>query len=158
MDPIAELIDLPAGYGTPRTTLAWAVVRAELEQAKQYWLTTVRPDGRPHAVPLDGVWLDDAWYYGGDPRSVHRRTALAHPDVVMHLPDPWTAVIVEGRVSLATVSPSLAARLAEATGTKYAEYGMPNDPDAYSEMLVLHPRRVLAWTSYPTDATRFRFT
>jgi hypothetical protein len=26
-------------------------------------LATVRPDGRPHVVPLLGLWLDDAFYF-----------------------------------------------------------------------------------------------
>jgi hypothetical protein len=157
MDPIVEQLDLPEGYGTPKKKLTWAAVRAELEQAKQYWLTTVRSDGRPHVVPLDGVWLDDVWYYGGSDRSVHRRTALAHPRVVMHLPDPFKAVIVEGEVRLTTLHAELAQRLADVSNEKYAEYGYSNDASSYVETLSLYPHRVIAWTSYPTDATRFLF-
>lgn len=122
------------------------------------WLSTVRVDGRPHVVPLDGVWLDDVWYYGGSERSVHRRTALAHPAATMHLPDPWRVVIVEGEVRLTHPTSSLASRLAEASNTKYADYGMHNDASSYAEVLALHPRRVLAWLSFPTDATRFEFS
>ena len=33
-------------------------VQKLLEQAELYWLTTVRPDGRPHVTPLVGVWSD----------------------------------------------------------------------------------------------------
>jgi general stress protein 26 len=36
----------------------WAQGRAVLEGAEVYWVSTVRPDGRPHATPLLGVWLD----------------------------------------------------------------------------------------------------
>jgi uncharacterized pyridoxamine 5'-phosphate oxidase family protein len=39
-----------------------------LKTAEVYWLTTVRPDGRPHVTPLIGVWLDTALYFcAGDP-------------------------------------------------------------------------------------------
>ncbi|HEV2781029.1 MAG TPA: pyridoxamine 5'-phosphate oxidase family protein [Actinophytocola sp.] len=154
MDPIAELLDLPKIYGTPKKKLAWAVVRTELERAKHYWLTTVRSDGRPHAVPLDGVWLDDVWYYGGSEESVHRRTALAHPPVVMHLPDPIKAVIVEGSVRRTRPGVDLAQRLADTSNEKY---GYGNTAGSYAETLALHPSRVIAWMSYLTDATRFRF-
>jgi hypothetical protein len=47
-DPVAELLELPKGYGRPRAPLAWAAVRARLVVAMRYWLATVRPDGRPH--------------------------------------------------------------------------------------------------------------
>jgi hypothetical protein len=67
MEPTAERIDLPAGYGTATTTMAWATVREKLEQAPRYWLVTTRRDGRAHVVPVDGIWLDEAWWYGGAP-------------------------------------------------------------------------------------------
>lgn len=50
--------------------------------------------------PLDGIWLDDAWYWGGTSETVHRRNVVANPKVVMHLPDPARAVIVEGEVRI----------------------------------------------------------
>jgi pyridoxamine 5'-phosphate oxidase-like protein len=111
MPPTAELLDLPKEYGRATRKLAWATVRAELERATQYWLATRRPDGRAHVVPLDGVWLDDVCYYGGSEQAAHYRNALADPGVVMHLPDPVKAVIVEGDARLAHPSPELARRL-----------------------------------------------
>jgi hypothetical protein len=69
--PIAEKLVLPQGYGQTTETLAWDSVRAQLEQAKQYWLATNRADGSPHVVPVDGLWVDDVWYYGGSPETIH---------------------------------------------------------------------------------------
>lgn len=157
MTPISAPLDLPTGYGDTTRTLPWPDIRAELEKARQYWLATVRVDGRPHVVPLDGLWVDDVWYYGGSPDSVHRRTALAHPAATMHLPDPWRVVVVEGEVRLTRPEADLAARLAKLSNEKYADYGYQHDATAYAEVLALHPRRVLAWTSFPSDATRFVF-
>ena len=45
---------------TPR---AWSEGRQRLEQAEVYWLSTVRPDGRPHVTTIAAVWLDDALYF-----------------------------------------------------------------------------------------------
>src|SRR5512132_2970760 len=75
MDPTAEPMDLPDGYGTATTTttMGWAAVRQRLEQAPRYWLVTARRDGRAHVVPVDGLWLDDAWWYGGSPATLHQR-------------------------------------------------------------------------------------
>jgi uncharacterized pyridoxamine 5'-phosphate oxidase family protein len=41
----------------------WAQAREALRNAKVYWLSTVRPSGRPHVTPLIGVWLDGALYF-----------------------------------------------------------------------------------------------
>src|SRR5436309_12314640 len=41
----------------------WAEGRREIEKAEVYWLSTVRPDGRPHVTPLVAVWLDGALYF-----------------------------------------------------------------------------------------------
>jgi hypothetical protein len=154
VEPIAELLELPDGYGRTSRTLAWATVRTELERAMRYWLVTTRPDGRAHVVPVDGLWVDDAWYWGGSEATLHYRNALANPSVAMHLPDPMKAVVVEGEARLAEPPAALAQRLADASQQKYG-YGL--DASAYERALALSPRRVRAWMSFPTDATRFRF-
>jgi hypothetical protein len=56
--PIAEKLVLPKGYGQT-TRLTWESVRGQLVEAKQYWLATNRADGRPHVVPVHGLWVDD---------------------------------------------------------------------------------------------------
>lgn len=59
--PVAELepqFSSPGATSTP-----WAEARGQLEEAKIYWLTTVRPDGHPHVTPLLSVWLDGALYF-----------------------------------------------------------------------------------------------
>lgn len=155
--PTATKISFPKGYGTAKELLAWAEVRAQLEEAKAYWLATTRADGAPHVVPVDGLWVDEVWYYGGAPDTVHRRTVAQNPRVVMHLADPSKAVIVEGVVRGERPSRDLAQRLADASNTKYAEYGYHNDATAYADVLALFPTKVLAWTAFPVDATRFEF-
>ncbi len=39
----------------------WAVER--LQKARNYWISTTRPDGRPHAMPVWGVWYDNQFYF-----------------------------------------------------------------------------------------------
>lgn len=155
--PVAEMLTFPEGYGATTETLSWASVRTWLEEAKEYWLATNRADGSPHVVPLDGLWVDDLWYYGGSPETLHVRMVRANPNVTMHLPDPWKVVVVEGAVALTKASPQLAQRLADLASVKYAEYGVPFDPSSFSEPAVLSPRRVISWSSFPKDATRFTF-
>ena len=47
----------------------WAEGRQVLEEARLYWLSTVRPDGRPHVTPLLGVWRDEALYFCTGPEE-----------------------------------------------------------------------------------------
>ena len=155
--PTTEPLIMPEGYGANASTLAWADVQAQLVAAPQYWVATNRPGRSPHVVPVDGLWVDDLLYYGGLPTTVHVRTALADPHVTVHLPDPWKVVVVEGAVRLAMPSQELAQHLADLANVKYAHYGITFDASSYRDPFALHPRRVLAWSSFPTDATRFAF-
>jgi hypothetical protein len=155
MEPIAERIELPDGYGTATTTMAWEAVRERLEQAPRYWLVTNRRDGRAHVVPVDGLWLDDAWWYGGSPDTLHQRNLGRDPRVVVHLEDTMAAVILEGSMRRVTPSPELVRRLVAASRAKYG-YSPP--ADAYAAgVWALRPDRARAWSSFPTDVTRFRF-
>jgi nitroimidazol reductase NimA-like FMN-containing flavoprotein (pyridoxamine 5'-phosphate oxidase superfamily) len=48
------------------TATPWAAARERLEnpeQGRMYWLATVRPDGRPHVMPLLRLSLDGAFYF-----------------------------------------------------------------------------------------------
>ena len=62
----------PGAQPTP-----WAEAVEQLERAEIFWLTTVRPDGRPHVTPLMAVWCDGALHFcvGTDERKTKN---LAH--------------------------------------------------------------------------------
>jgi nitroimidazol reductase NimA-like FMN-containing flavoprotein (pyridoxamine 5'-phosphate oxidase superfamily) len=73
--PVTEL---DARYSSPGATpVGWAQARERLREAQIYWLSTVRPDGRPHVTPLLAVWLDDALYFSTGPDERKARN-LAH--------------------------------------------------------------------------------
>jgi nitroimidazol reductase NimA-like FMN-containing flavoprotein (pyridoxamine 5'-phosphate oxidase superfamily) len=78
MDPMAEL--QPQFSNDGATPTPWAEARGYLERAEVYWLTTVRPDGRPHVVPLLSVWLDGALYFctDGSERKAKNLARNAH--------------------------------------------------------------------------------
>ena len=45
------------------TAIPWAEARECIEKAEVFWLTTVRPDARPHVTPVLAVWLNDTAYF-----------------------------------------------------------------------------------------------
>jgi nitroimidazol reductase NimA-like FMN-containing flavoprotein (pyridoxamine 5'-phosphate oxidase superfamily) len=155
----------PEGYGIPSTTegmLSWADVESRLVSATAYWLATVRPDGTPHVVPRWGVWLDGRFWYDGAPTTRHARNLATNPACALHLESGTEAVIVEG-TSEATQAPAdgLGARLAAAFA-KYHALGYEPTAESWAGedgggLRVLTPRSAMAWFSFPTDATRFRF-
>jgi hypothetical protein len=70
----------PPGYvDHPSGHVAWAWVEERLDQAVHYWLCTVRPDGRPHAVPKWAVWVDGSIYFDGSPETLHARNLARNP-------------------------------------------------------------------------------
>ena len=68
-EPVAELEPRFSSGGA--TARAWTEGRERLETAEVYWISTVRPDGRPQVTPLLAVWLDGALYFctGPDERK-----------------------------------------------------------------------------------------
>jgi len=92
---------MPAGYGVPDTddgVLEWAVVEGRLRSSSQYWMATIRSDGRPHVVPRWGVWMDGRFWYDGAVNTVHVKNLNEDSGCVLHLEDGRQAVIVEGQI------------------------------------------------------------
>ena len=153
--PYVEPLTLPPEYGTVRTTLSWEDVASRLSAAPRYWLATVRADGRPHAVPVDGLWEGDSFWFGGSAVTVHHANLIGDGRVAVHTEDAMAPVIVEGVAQLITASADQAEKLAAGSRAKYG-YG---DSAVYrSPVWRVTPQRVLAWTKFPTDATRFVFS
>ncbi len=78
--------------------------RTSCSPRRNYWVCTTRADGRPHAMPVWGLWLDDAVLFSTDPESVKARNLAARPDVVVHLESGDDVVVVDGRAERLTGS------------------------------------------------------
>lgn len=161
--PMAGRPHVPDGYQAPagrQRLLPWEHARKRLEEAIHYWVATVRPDGRPHVTPIWGVWLDDAFYFDGSPETRRHRNIAHNPAVAVHLEDGADVVIVEGQATAVDdPAPTLTARLAERYGAKYASRGYAPEPDTWDAggLYRMRPQKVLAWTTFPDDMTRWLF-
>lgn len=155
-------------YGVPDTDeglLEWPWARDLLERTLTYWLATTRPDGRPHSIPIWGVWLDDAFWFEGGAEVRWARSIAADPRAVMsvHVDDD-TAIIVEG-VTESRLDPAaeLSARLVAGYGkylpTRHAYQADPANwtTAAGGGLWVLLPVVAMAWTDFPRDCTRWHF-
>lgn len=75
------LTELAPQFSSPEATATpWKHARKHLEQAEVFWLSTVRPDGRPHVTPLLAIWLDETLYFstGADERKMKNLRHNAH--------------------------------------------------------------------------------
>lgn len=88
-----------AGYGLPRDKkglLPWTWAALRLSKSRQYWIATVRPDGRPHLMLVWGLWLDDGFCFSTGSKTRKARNLESNPSCVVGSEDSEEAVIVEG--------------------------------------------------------------
>jgi nitroimidazol reductase NimA-like FMN-containing flavoprotein (pyridoxamine 5'-phosphate oxidase superfamily) len=115
-------------YGDPSATAPpWEDIERVLTNAQLYWIITVRADGRPHAVPLVGVWYDGAFAFctGSDEQKLRNLDGNPHVAVTTGSTgvngwDTGKDVVVEGTAVRVTDSHDLQA-LANAWFTKYGD-------------------------------------
>jgi pyridoxine/pyridoxamine 5'-phosphate oxidase len=150
---------MPSGYGIDQTAeglLPWSFVTERMAAAHNYWVVTSSPNGRPHAAPVWGLWLDGRFYFSTDSSSRKGRNLAANPALIVHLESGDEAVILEG-VAEPLADPALRLRFANDYDTKYA---VRPDPAEESTLIYgLRPTSVLAWQekTFPNSATRWHF-
>lgn len=151
--------DMISGYGIATVSegqLEWSWASERLRSSRNYWVCTTRADGRPHAMPVWGLWLDDAVWFSTDPQSFKARNLAARPDIVIHLESGDEMVVVEGRADY-VAAPGLPDGFVPAYQDKYGPELDTSNPDFGFYRVA--PHKVLAWREidFPTSATRFTF-
>jgi len=105
----------------------WTEIEDLLSNAQLYWIITVRADGRPHAVPLVGVWHDGAFAFCTGSDEQKQRNLDANPQVAVTTGSTgrngWNSgkdVVVEGTAARVTDAAALQG-LADAWFAKYGD-------------------------------------
>jgi hypothetical protein len=159
MDPRPEKVQVPESYGlgaaTPGELLPWATVEGWIEASRNYWVCTTRPDSRPHAKPVWGVWLEGMVLFSTHDESVTGRNLLRDPRLVVHLESGDEVAILEGEARRLDRS-ELLLPYADAYERKY---DFRPDPSRQSPPWSLTPAKVLSWSEpeFPQSATRWSF-
>lgn len=98
MEPVAELD--PRFSSADAAPRPWAEATDLLDTADVFWLSTVRPDGRPHVTTVLSVWLDGALYFctGERERKAKNLAGNAHCAITTgcNALDGGLDVVVEG--------------------------------------------------------------
>ncbi len=160
--PNASRPVFPKGYGIPKDKkgiLPWAFVDERMTKARNYWVSTMRPDGRPHTRPVDGVWVDGALCFGGADETQWNRNLHANPAIAVHLGSETEVVILEGAAQRVTdAKDPIVAPMLAASKKKYPEYYGGSGMPPFQPFWMLRPRVVFAWTlsQFPASASRWK--
>ena len=134
------------------TTLAGARMRRFLEQEPVVWLSTVRPNGAPHIVPIWFWWDGEALLVFSKPEAQKVRNLRDRPLVMLALGNPeddFDVALIEGHAEL--LERPTADVLPRAHLDKYADQlaaiGLHADEYAatYSQVIRIVPDRPLGW-------------
>jgi PPOX class probable F420-dependent enzyme len=135
--------------------IPWPTVDLTLRAGRTIWLSTTRPDGRPHAVPVWYVWAghDLSFITRHDMQKARN---LAHqPWVVAHAGSGDEVLILEGPATIVR-DPAEVRRIDALYGAKYV------DPATGAHDTIFQPHaalyrvavvHVMAW-AYGTVGTR----
>jgi PPOX class probable F420-dependent enzyme len=152
---------MPPSYGVPTDAsgaelLPWSWAVEQLVAARNYWICTTRADGRPHAAPVWGLWLDDALWFSTSPESQKGRNLARDPRVLVHLESGDDVVILTGEADRARDGEALE-RFADAYEAKY-DYRV-DVTSGDTPVYVLKPRTAQTWTErdFPRAAVRWVF-
>ena len=167
------------GYGTP--PIDWQRVRdvltSDITQGPDdggpnrhtVWLTTINPDGSPHATPVDSLQLDGVWYFTSGPATRKSRNIAADPRCVVSVATQPFDLVIEGtasRVKDAATLGTLAAAYnkegwpAQVEGDAFtAEFSAPSAGPPPWHVYRITPDTVFAFgTAEPFGATKFDVT
>jgi hypothetical protein len=149
------------GYGisdqpVDPATQSWLAIGDKLAQARNYWISSTRPDGRPHAMPVWGLWLDGALHFSTSRASRKGRNLAGNPHVVAHLESGDDLVIIEGTVEV-VVDPAVLLRYADGYEAKYDI--RPDTAKADDVTYVMVPRVAFTWqeSEFVDSAVRWTF-
>jgi general stress protein 26 len=117
--------------------MPWSWAKERLIASRNYWVVSLWPDGRPHAMPVWGLWHQDSFWFSSSRGSRKARNLAADPRCVIATEDAMEPVVIEGTAELVTERETLEAMLALENAKYETDYGIElMDPDVNSAFRV----------------------
>jgi PPOX class probable F420-dependent enzyme len=148
---------LPADQGGGLLPWSWALER--LRDSHDFWVATVRPDGRPHLMPVWAVWDEDGLWFSSSLRSRKIRNIQAGSAVSVSTADPLNPVIIEGVAEIVTETAAIQ-RFLDGMNAKYnTDYAIEFLDPAKNASVRVRPRRAfgLKENEFEGSPTRWEF-
>ncbi len=164
------IADLSLRIGYFLWWFSFVILALGLFRAKQYASTAGRPqalempeskrsstrtDGRPHAMPVWGFYIDGAVFFGTGRETLKAKNMATNPNIVVHLESGDDAAILECTVAEQPLTdPEFRKRINAISRKKYK---MPLMEVPESTLYRARPKIVLAWREkdFPVSATRW---
>ena len=136
------------GVDTPSwSALPWSWAAERLAANRNFWVVTASAQGRPHALPVWGVWDDRShrFAFSCGPHSRKLRNLTANPQAVVMTDDTVECLSIEGRAGLLGGSAQK-----EPWVERYLEKYQPLSPELNAEFILanvlveLRPERAFA--------------
>ena len=135
--------------------IPWSKVDHFLRVFRSIWLSTTRPDGRPHAVPVWYVW-DGRNLYFISGRQLQKSKNLVHQRwIVVHAGDGDDVIILEGLAEIVTDREELE-EIDAAYRAKYVDPGSGAQASIFepeADLYRVAVKHVMAW-EYGTVSNR----
>jgi PPOX class probable F420-dependent enzyme len=152
------------GYGIAAATegnglLPWSWAAERLTRSRNYWVTSVWPDGRPHAMPVWGMWDDAVLWFSSSTGSRKTRNLAAEPRCCVTTEDATDPVVMEGTARIVN-EPLLLQRVIDLMNAKYGtEFGVDFLNPAKNATIRVRPARVIGLRSsdFTGSPTRWIF-
>lgn len=90
----AEAYGLSAEAGLEHAS--WPDTLAKIDASRSWWISTTRPDGRPHAMPVWGIVAAGRILFSTGPTSVKAQNLAHNPALVMHTESGDDVIVIEG--------------------------------------------------------------
>jgi hypothetical protein len=169
MTPTEPRPELDARFSAPgASATSWADAQRVIQEAELFWISTVRPDDRPHVTPLPVVWQGGAAYFctgAGEQKAVN--LARNRDCVLTTGENAWKSgldVVIEG-VARRVTDDGLLRALANAWESKYQgdwHFDVANGAFHHEggEALVFEvvPTKILAFAKGDFAQTRYRLS
>lgn len=138
-----------------RGFIPWNKIDNNLHAFRSIWVSTTRPDGRPHAVPVWYTWDGHSLYFISARHLQKSRNLSRQPWIVVHAGDGDDVIIIEGSVEIVTDRAELK-RVDEAYRAKYVDPGSGVQATIFepeADLYRVNIKRIMAW-EYGTVANR----
>lgn len=139
--------------------LPWQWAEEKLAASHDYWVVSVWPDGRPHAMPVWGVWDDGSLLFSSGGRSRKVRNLRGDHRCVVAIQDTTDPVVLEGTATFETDGPVLQ-RTIDMMNAKYSTtYDVAFLDPAVNATVRVRPRLGfgLVQEDFSGSPTRWRF-
>jgi hypothetical protein len=98
--------------------MPWVLAQERLAESDTYWLSTVRPDGAPHSVPVLAVWANGTLHVCAGHSTRKARNLARDPRCAVGTSTAGMDLVVEGE-AIGVGDETELRRVAEAYADKY---------------------------------------